>query len=549
MPSDRIAYSKPSTPLQRGRACGNCRRRKIRCDGAKPQCTPCRRNSRSTEECEYKDAGLSRVQTLEANIARLEAKIRDLQCLNGHVITLFQPYDESGANTRANSSRSSTPPSIISSGDELFEESLRAKTLLQSFLPYAHEFGFFMDTNKFFERASLPLPLGHIARPCPALLAAAYLWGVCLSQDETLLSQEHDYLSRALQSVAHGLSSDHPDKIMDGIQAEILLSIYFFRKGRFLEGKYHASAATTLAISSGLHRIRSLTDPNSLLQPFEDVLPPAANGEDEAVRIAGFWAVYTTSTCWSAVLRSPCCAFDSPALQIDTLWPLDPENFQDLPKDLVGHLTIRDFLEGSNNVSFGQFSISEVVAKASILYHRATQLVAQCHDNMPQDEFQKFTVTFTSLDNVIEHFVGQLPLPDHASVTSPSTIRALLVAHTLAHSASIQLHTVFSSTSDLSRNRCLLSARTVIDMIGIANIEQFTHFPWTSAAHILIDEIARLRRLRSIWKDESTTEAEQSLVAALNRGFLAMSFIALTSPLLDRQVKTLKESYATISPS
>lgn len=34
--------------------------------------------------------------------------------------------------------------------------------------------------------------------------------------------------------------------------------LYFFRAGRFLEGKYHSTAAVSMALSSGMHKIRSM---------------------------------------------------------------------------------------------------------------------------------------------------------------------------------------------------------------------------------------------------------------------------------------------------
>lgn len=52
------------------------------------------------------------------------------------------------------------------------------------------------------------------------------------------------------------------------------------------------------------------------------------------------------------------------------------------------------------------------------------------------------------------------------------------------------------------------------------------------AGQLIVGEIARLRTLRPVWTDGSTAINEQNLVAALNRGFAAMAFVALTCPLL-----------------
>lgn len=98
---------------------------------------------------------------------------------------------------------------------------------LQTVQPHASEFGFFLDFPRFCEDAIRPLPAGHHMRPCPALLSAVYLWGVHISQLGPFLSREQNFLSQALQDSASNLSSNHPRKIIHGIQAEILLSILF----------------------------------------------------------------------------------------------------------------------------------------------------------------------------------------------------------------------------------------------------------------------------------------------------------------------------------
>nr|GAT43320.1 predicted protein [Mycena chlorophos] len=69
---------KPRTePLRRGDACSNCRHLKIRCDGARPVCGPCTRVPKD-DECKYTD-GSSRTKSLEATIARLKARVSELE--------------------------------------------------------------------------------------------------------------------------------------------------------------------------------------------------------------------------------------------------------------------------------------------------------------------------------------------------------------------------------------------------------------------------------------------------------------------------------------
>ncbi|KAH7880030.1 uncharacterized protein C8R40DRAFT_1166235 [Lentinula edodes] len=67
------------TPLQRGLACLSCRKRKLKCDGQKPVCTPCIKMKRA-DECEYEDRRQkSRTQKLKEKLAMLEDRIKELE--------------------------------------------------------------------------------------------------------------------------------------------------------------------------------------------------------------------------------------------------------------------------------------------------------------------------------------------------------------------------------------------------------------------------------------------------------------------------------------
>ncbi|KAH7098134.1 hypothetical protein BKA62DRAFT_713952 [Auriculariales sp. MPI-PUGE-AT-0066] len=72
-------FSSRPTPLHRGAACLSCRRRKMKCDAAKPSCGPCSRQGKA-EECEYEESKfLVTIQRLEAEITHLRARVRELE--------------------------------------------------------------------------------------------------------------------------------------------------------------------------------------------------------------------------------------------------------------------------------------------------------------------------------------------------------------------------------------------------------------------------------------------------------------------------------------
>jgi hypothetical protein len=202
---------------------------------------------------------------------------------------------------------------------------------MNNFLPHGSQYGFFLNMSLF--RNSMVLPLGHPYRPSPALLSAVYLWGLHLSRSGALRDHESTFRSRALQRSSNALSGSHPQMFLHALQAEVLLAYYFFRNGRFLEGKYHSSAAASLAISGGFNKIRSTRDflyPADIVGDRSPSLPPPRDAVDEGERINGFWAALVLDKCWSVALGSPSNFTDDDLLgtRIDTPWPLDYEGYE-----------------------------------------------------------------------------------------------------------------------------------------------------------------------------------------------------------------------------
>jgi len=208
---------------------------------------------------------------------------------------------------------------------------------IDTFIPHAQQFGFFLHISTFRQAAFLVFPLGHPSRPTPGLLNTVHLLGVHFSQPESQQSQEPLLLMRAVQHVSTDLLGTHPNKVIHTLQAEVLLAYYFFRVAAILEAKVHAAAAVSLALGSGLHRIRSssLTAPSTIAivqdQPYP--LPPPVNNLQEAERINAFWSVLMLHKFVTVSLENPanvCGALEAPGMQIDTPWPINMDNFKEV---------------------------------------------------------------------------------------------------------------------------------------------------------------------------------------------------------------------------
>lgn len=194
---------------------------------------------------------------------------------------------------------------------------------MHNFLHNATCFGFFLDTQAFHDAVassngrSLP----------PVLLNVMYLWGVHLSKDERITAYEPAFLAHALRSTAGSLTGTHPRTVLHSAQASVLLAHYFIRNARFLEGKYHTSAAVSIALSAGLHRIRAPPGSGGFT-PTAETLPPPKDALEEGERINAFWSVLTLNNCWSTDGSPSNVVYGG--LKIDTPWPLEVRDYMEV---------------------------------------------------------------------------------------------------------------------------------------------------------------------------------------------------------------------------
>ena len=192
--------------------------------------------------------------------------------------------------------------------------------------------------NRFVQLASSPSRNRN--SPNEALISTVCLWGSHLSRNPSVKRHEAGFLTKAIRDVSGSLfltnTGQHGHAILGIIQAEVLLANYFFSLGRFLEGKYHSSAATSLAITCRLNALGSVPDAgmlgmNLITQPYPG-FPTADAGDaiDHGERINAFWAVYILDKCWSVALSSPSSISENitSGLRITTPWPLSMAQYQ-----------------------------------------------------------------------------------------------------------------------------------------------------------------------------------------------------------------------------
>ncbi|KAI5827875.1 hypothetical protein K523DRAFT_308419 [Schizophyllum commune Tattone D] len=571
--SSRGAGSR-TKPLKRGKACMNCRFLKIKCDGARPVCGPCLKHPKD-DECEYDGPGRSRTKALEEQVHRLESRIQELENPGETTpsVTLHEPYSpthqlslsphssppsHTGISLSASISPYETTPASTGSPSLLdrphalpikssssggsraspsvadrkpfspFEEPDVSviRVLLDNFLPHASEFGFFLSTSRFYNAALVPAPAGHVTRPLPALLFAVYLFGVHLSRTDSSQAQSSTFLNQALQTLSVALTSGHPQRVLHTIQTHVLLSYFFYRSGLNIEAKYHAAAACSLVISSGLHKVRSPSAyPGAIGESPIQTSPillhkPVADAIEEGERISALWSTFALSRLLAVALDPPdaiCGVFDVPGVQIDTPWPLTMKEYEDgaMPENLQSTATVRNFVTNNDWYSGDGNSGAALFAKAVILIHRAAYVAGLFSDPMSQRDYQTFSSLFTTTHSLLSAFRERLPplivhtppllahgaaFMPHPSSPPPQdpALRTLLLTHNLMNAAFIKLHMPFFRSDPVSRQHCVAAAQAMFDF-GNVDIRRFHCLNpivgtlWTLAVQVLIDEVVRLR--------------------------------------------------------
>ncbi|KAJ6511187.1 hypothetical protein C8R45DRAFT_892586 [Mycena sanguinolenta] len=453
-----------SSHLSRGQACFSCRRRKMKCDGVHPVCGQCKQ-ARRDEDCEYVHGQKrAKVEILLENISQVESRIYELE--NPHLshqpsVSLQRPYQQTGAGP------SHLPDSTWTLANEPPEDIVRK--LVDLFLAYSSEFGFFLNAPRFRQSALLRQPLGHPARPSPALLWAVYLCGLRLSKQAQLIEQEPMFLARALDLTGKGLSGNHPQRVMHNLQAEILLAYYLFASGRFLEGKYHAASAVSLGLSSSVHTIRSANSPQSSLPPAQDAI-------EEGERIHACWAVMVLDKVWAVVLEeNPHLDHQQQNLVVDTPWPLEMDDYGKgrLGRTAVYSNTLHKFINGLPTSDTGISTIA-MLSKASILWQRADSFIRDLRPGILSAQLRAFQESFAALDGLVDKFCSALVPPNCIPHPTPAMTRALVVAHSIAHAVTIKLQSIPPLRPDpRARQKRLVAATNVLNIIVSVPLQYF----------------------------------------------------------------------------
>ncbi|KAH8835882.1 hypothetical protein DL96DRAFT_1732962 [Flagelloscypha sp. PMI_526] len=535
-----MTSSRSDTPtLQRGRACNTCRKRKIRCDAKQPECTNCKKSARPGELCEYNELGKSRNQINEEKIARLEAKIRELEVMNDvNGIRLIDPYaaspniltipdlplDVGSGSSSLSSSPSSAEKEKFSDGTHDEPSPAIKSQLIHKFLDNSWATGLALDPEELRRHALSNPEQDTWAKPPPALMYC------------------YVFLSRCLRHLATSLSHNTYEMVYV-IQTQLLLATYYFALDEELQAHYHLGAAVSLTLSMKLHK--SGTSPSVGTPPpqtesvhIDTQIQSGLPRKEDVIRL--FWGVFVLN-CWAAKQDSPTAmTFDLDCgVQVDTPWPLDLHSSEDeqsrsdaLPQS---RLTLQNFWLDVSQDAPGEFAQFTLLVKAAFLYRQAHNLLRRFQRGQvslgPQGTFP---ADFNRLDRLIQRFRDTLPPVEQFSLIPQSAIRIMLFSHSLAHAACIELHSVFMVTDPVSLEKSLAASGAMYALICEIDLQSKLHVG-ALQADLWFDI--------QLWSVEDYDIKERKVQMILKEGISALNLFATRSPRFKRLLMRVQDEF------
>ncbi|KAL5490690.1 hypothetical protein ACEPAI_5524 [Sanghuangporus weigelae] len=384
--------------------------------------------------------------------------------------------------------------------------------------------------------------------------------------------------------------------LVDAVQASALLAVYFFAKARLLEGYYHASAAARLAVSLGMHQVRSAvwrppplvdqspsfrsssvgssafdhsgassstfafsasSDPHagswsgSPTPSPAVLLPPARSALEHAERVALFWHVFFIDRCWSVATGLPSSLPDDehPQLKISTVWPWDVEPGKEVTRENADYESLGSlFMPTSQGRArrVKSMNANALKAKASAFFERAARLASLQADPTHWEQL-------TQLEVALDSFIAELP---SYTIISPETGPTsnidpeLALVHTLSHAAVIQLHHPRAQKDAHSHSICLSAAVACCFIIHKLGANEYTLLDpvigtcWMCVGDVLLRErmwggnMAAVRGMRIGMEDEECAGVEAELDAVVG----ALKQLSSAFPVALYQVQKVVQS-------
>ncbi|CAE6377618.1 unnamed protein product [Rhizoctonia solani] len=552
-----MAPKNKESVLNRGAACLECRKRKLKCDATKPYCGACMKSGRQ-DRCIYEairnknlaDQLEERVNQLERMVERMER-----EGSTGTMGLSPTPMHRAGTEYGATPSTSHDPTSgssMAASGisvpqtgnygtftpldhksnsrqhyldalitlpwDDAAEVWSRLPDeshnfLVDIFITYLPKSNIQLHVERFM--SSLALPDDNPRSIHPAMLATVYLLA-CYHWSDSFMAYEATFLAQARTLMQDALAKK--DRLFTGfIQPGILVTEYLMNRGRFREAYHQIIQTTSFCINCNLHKLTSAAWRPMMPTGPSGLLPPPLDSVELGERILAFWAAFT--------LDQKCCIMGLPSSfgktdeldtrgRIDTVWPNSIAEYEE------GHITHAD----SMTLRF--------------LCTDGPPIALQESDNGFKTRLQSFALYKFAGDSemapddvglAISQFIRRLPAPDP---NDPMNMPSLAVAHIVSHAATIRLCARSSATQTMD-GRALEASLSCARMIHLLTVSDFDMWSldivlcyiWADCAKILTRYIKEKEQSGAQTEGTRLRPALTAILAGLTRAGQVYSVI------------------------
>ncbi|CEL57399.1 hypothetical protein RSOLAG1IB_02138 [Rhizoctonia solani AG-1 IB] len=259
----------------------------------------------------------------------------------------------------------------------------------------------------------------------PALLSAAYLLGCFFSLDGSLSSLEPLFIERTRRALedAIDLTQDFSYSI-DYLLASVMLALYFYCKGRLLEGYHRTISAVRFAVNHGFHTIKPLSiDTLNVQNPLHALA--VYNQKD---RVCAWWFTFAVDRWGSLLTGLPCGIADN---DIKTPWPQTVDDIIDQAHtNSVSSLYSSD-PEISDRVSSPYYGYA---LKALALLDKASVKASSAHTMSPE----VWAATHASIQNALARFAKEIETIRETTNVEDGTTLSLV--HIIVYAATCALH-------------------------------------------------------------------------------------------------------------
>ncbi|KDQ08345.1 hypothetical protein BOTBODRAFT_38031 [Botryobasidium botryosum FD-172 SS1] len=318
--------------LTKGNACAVCRRKKIRCDGNKPVCGPCKRLA-IDHRCSYPATFPPRVKSNKCQL--LANRVEELTIEINNVMKSRDLSDSAADAPQVAIGAQDDDRLALSPGLGPLDTPIALRDYPMSLLKQRDLPPNIRDplVNLYLKKkshncmtwsmpkfwAAYKLPYSDPGSIHPALVDVMCLFGVLYSPP-SVRSFEPLFYARLQRSLANSL--ENTDRIHDFMRASALVAIYCYHRERSAVGHSHLTATIQLAMACGLHKLET-SDVDSVSL---SLLRPPRDATELGDMIHTWWALSCIDRISSTLLECPTTLPENDVV-VKTMWPCDFEDY------------------------------------------------------------------------------------------------------------------------------------------------------------------------------------------------------------------------------